>query len=390
MSHESVAEHAGHHAAAHAIREARRCQPAVPLPTGYGEIAYHAAYQRAAANLRNGDEHVELRPLEFDDRSANRLRPATFDQMIGQHRLKTLMARIVANVQASGRPLSHTMVTGASGTGKTTIAQVAAHELGRTVYQVKAPVTHAVLRQMQRQLKDGDVVIVDEIHQQVSGDRRGVSQAADPEDFYHIMEDRRLPVEGHMLPFPAVTFVGATTDEGLLPEAFLNRFPLRLVLDPYTWEDMRDMAIANAHALGLTITDVAAIRLGRASRRIPRQLNTFVRNAQDIMAPGAILDAHVADEVVFDLNGCTWDGLTIDMQRMLTTLLGSRRTKGRGEVVYQASVNTIATALGHSRDTKAVSLFVEPYLIGEGLVCVTHGGRQLTEDGITRALELAQ
>jgi Holliday junction resolvasome RuvABC ATP-dependent DNA helicase subunit len=73
------------------------------------------------------------------------------------------------------------------------------------------------------------------------------------------------------------------------------------------------------------------------------------------------------------------------MRGMLRCLLRSKRENGKGEVVYQASVNTIATAIGHSRDTKAVQLFVEPYLMEQGYVVVTHGGRQLTAAGILRA-----
>lgn len=397
---ESPAEHGAHHAEWRALREVRY-GGAAGLRLKASEHRYNAAAadlalteQRERAKLRAREnaqaERVELRPLTFDDRSANALRPANFSQMVGQDRLKRLMARIVANVRASGAPLDHMLIAGQSGTGKTTIAQVTAHELGRTVYQVKAPVSHGVLEELGRVCHDGDVVIVDEIHQQVTGDRRGIGQAADPEDFYHIMEDRRLPTAGGMVPFPAVTFVGATTDEGLLPEAFLNRFPLKLTLDPYTWDDMERLAVANAHSLGLPIGDIAASRLGRASRRNPRQLNTFVRNALSIGGPAVVVDAALATEVIQDLNGCTWDGLTIDMQGMLRTLLRSRReSRGGKVVVYQASVNTIATALGHGRDTKAVALFVEPYLISEGLVCVTHGGRQLTEAGIARAKELS-
>jgi hypothetical protein len=52
------------------------------------------------------------------------------------------------------------------------------------------------------------------------------------------------------------------------------------------------------------------------------------------------------------------------MQKMLTFLYTrARHMRGDGEVTYSASVNTIATAIGMSRDTKAVALYVEPFLI---------------------------
>jgi Holliday junction resolvasome RuvABC ATP-dependent DNA helicase subunit len=85
----------------------------------------------------------------------------------------------------------------------------------------------------------------------------------------------------------------------------------------------------------------------------------------------------------------TEDGLTRDMQNTLTFLLTKgKRTKADGEVVYQASVNTIATAIGKSRDSKAIALRVEPYLIEQGYLQVGHGGRTLTDAGIERAGEL--
>jgi Holliday junction DNA helicase RuvB len=291
----------------------------------------------------------ELKPLEFDARSANELRPATFDQMVGQDRLRKLMRRIVENSKLSGRPLDHIMLGGQSGTGKTTLAQVVAHESGRRVFQVKAPVGYDVLDALRKTCIDGDVVIVDEIHQQVQGDRRGVTQAADPEDFYHLMEDRKLPTATGMVDFPAITLIGCTTDTGLLPEAFLNRFPLTLTLDPYTYDDMTKLAAANGRALDAPMTAEAAAMFGRASRRNPRQTNTFVKNAISLGARG--IDAALAHEVISGLNNCTPDGLTPDMQRMLTTLLRSRRESRGGHIVHQASVNTIATALGHGRDT---------------------------------------
>jgi Holliday junction resolvasome RuvABC ATP-dependent DNA helicase subunit len=85
---------------------------------------------------------------------------------------------------------------------------------------------------------------------------------------------------------------------------------------------------------------------------------------------------------VLQVNGITEDGLTPDMQAMLTFLY-TKAPNG-----HQASVNTIATVIGKSRDSKAVALRVEPFLIQKGYVQVTHGGRRLTDLGVARAERL--
>jgi Holliday junction resolvasome RuvABC ATP-dependent DNA helicase subunit len=112
-----------------------------------------------------------------------------------------------------------------------------------------------------------------------------------------------------------------------------------------------------------------------------------VKIAASLTADGYV-DDQLASEVL-RFAGVTADGLTKDMQAMLTFLYQrcERRTQD-GEKKYQASVSTIATAIGKSRDQKAVALRVEPYLIEQGYVQVGHGGRTLTDAGIVRALRL--
>lgn len=329
-----------------------------------------------------------LQFLSASDRSDNELRPYLLTEMIGQERLKPLLRRIIDVALETGRTLDHLLLEGASGTGKTTVAHVVAHELGRSVLQVDAPVSHDMLMELREKLDDGDILFIDEIHRQMAADRRGVSAAVQPEIFYHVLEDKRLATARGMLTFPDVTVIGATTDVGLLPEPFLNRFPLRPKLDKYTVDEMLVLAQRNAEALGMEITTEGADALARASRANPRQVNQYVRNCRTLGA--STIGAELAREVIRDLNSTTLDGLTLDMQRMLTFLYTSGRRVVKGEVRYQASVNNIATALGHSRDNKAIALFVEPWLIEKGLVQVAHGGRTLTTAGAERARQLTE
>lgn len=283
------------------------------------------------------------------------------------------------------QPLDHTLLVAPSGAGKSTFSHVIANELGVDVYELEAPVSADTLLALRTVMYEGDILKIEEIHQQGIMDRRGLSSSTQPEVLYSVMEDRTITTASGVLPYPRITVIGTTTDEGLLPDAFINRFPLRPRLDPYSEEQLVTIAYMNARKLGGTITDSAAHIIAGACRGVPRQINNLVKNA-------VMFNARIDDDVVRQalmVNDVTEDGLTADMQHMLTFLLTrARHERGDGDVTYQASVNTIATAIGKSRDSKAVALRVEPYLIEKGYVQVGHGGRSLTQAGIQRAREL--
>lgn len=298
-----------------------------------------------------------------------------------------MMQRFIAAAQVRDRPLDHILLIGPSGTGKSTFSHVIASELGVDVFPVEAPISHDTLLLLRDVMKDGDLLRIEEIHQQGAGDRRGASSAMQPEVLYEVMEDRTITSGTGVLPFPAITIVGTTTDEGMLPDAFINRFPIRPRLERYGADDIAVVAVWNAERLGVRITTSAAVRLANAARGVPREINNFILNGSSLVGPDNIISSAIADEVL-DLNGITADGLTADMQAMLTFLYTRAARKVNDETRYQASVNTIATAIGKSRDSKAVVLRVEPYLIERGFVQVGHGGRTLTDEGVQRAREL--
>lgn len=330
-----------------------------------------------------------MTPAASADRTSNELRPTTFDEIVGQERAKDLMRRAIASCFARKRPLDHTLLVAESGTGKSTFSHVIANELrGIDIYELEAPVSIDMLAQLRTTMYDGDILKIEEIHQQAIMERRGRTGATQPEVLYAVMEDRVLQSPSGVLPFPHITVIGTTTDEGLLPDAFINRFPLRPRLDPYTLEQLCAIVRANARTLELDVTPEAALVLARASRGVPREINNLVRNAMILHPPGATVTAAGALEVL-NINGIAPDGLTPDMQATLIYLFTkARRVAGDGEVRYQSGVDNIATAIGKSRDSKAVKLRVEPYLIRKGLLQVAHGGRVLTEAGIARAKEL--
>lgn len=352
-------------------------------------LAYLAHYENRLANRTPAPPAPSvpaLQPVTATARTSNPLRPKRLDDLIGQPRLKKLMRRIIDAADARDVPLDHVLLIGPSGVGKSTIAHVIAGELGTDCYQLQAPVSTEQLMALRTTMRDFDVLYVDEIHQQAVADRRGRTAQTDPEVFYHVLEDRRIVTATGVLDYPHVTVIGATTDEGMLPDPFINRFPLRPTLEPYRQTDLSKIAKFNADALGVGLTLEAAMAFARAARGVPRQINNYVRNGA-LLAD--VIDVDVAEEVVRELNRTTDDGLTHDMQRALVFLLkrGRRQTRA-GVITHAASVATLATALGKARDTKAVVLRIEPYLIERGYLQVGHGGRSLTDAGVNRANQL--
>lgn len=328
-------------------------------------------------------------PICAASRSKNPLRPTTFDDVIGQARAVKLLRRVVQAAQMRDSVLDHMLFVGGSGTGKSTFSHVIAEEMGVDVYEIEAPISHDTLAELRTTMRRGDILRIEEIHQQAIMDRRGKDSSTQPEVLFSVMEDHVLQSPTGVLDFPEITIIGTTTDEGLLPDAFINRFPLRPYLEPYSVADMTKIARMNADVLGISLSDKAAEMFAGASRRIPRQVNNYVKNAASLVDESRRVNFKLASEVLHDLNRVTPDGLTADMQAMLVFLYTrAERVNGQGEKVYQASVSTIATAIGKSRDQKAIALRVEPYLIELGYVQVGHGGRLLTDAGVKRARQL--
>jgi Holliday junction DNA helicase RuvB len=331
---------------------------------------------------------IPVQPVSTQDRSKNVLRPETFADVVGQDRAKRLIQRMVENARRRNRRLDHLLMVGPSGTGKTTLAHVAAHELDAQVWQLEAPISTDTLLELRESMEPGDVLFIDEIHQQAISERRGKSASTQPEVLFGVMEDFTIATAQGILAFPEITVMGATTDEGMLPDAFVNRFPIKPRLERYSEQDMVKIAEHNAKALGVRLGDGSAEIFAKASRGVPREVNNFMRNA------AALTDYYVtpelASEVVQDLNGMTLDGLTADMQAMLTFIYttGKHTRQADNETTYSASVGTIATGIGKSRDQKAIQLRVEPWLIEKGYVQVAPRGRALTDAGIVRAREL--
>jgi len=194
------------------------------------------------------------------------------------------------------------------------------------------------------------------------------------EILYPAMEDFQLDIvigEGPAarsikLDLPPFTLVGATTREGLLSAPFLARFGLQEKLDLYDVDDLTEVVLRSAQALGVTIDEAAARFLAERSRGTPRVANRLLRRVRDLAQEsyGNRIDASVAGEGL-DRLGIDAHGLCALDRRILGTLL----QHGGGPV----GLKTIAVAVGE--EVRTVEEVYEPYLIRTGLLRRTPQGR---------------
>jgi Holliday junction DNA helicase RuvB len=113
------------------------------------------------------------------------LRPSDFDSFIGQDPIKKMMKTAISSSQKRGEPLGHTLFSGPSGFGKTSLAHLISQELGKQIvvitgYALSKP---AELISVLNTLQHGDILFIDEIHR---------LKPVLEEMLYIAMEDRSL------------------------------------------------------------------------------------------------------------------------------------------------------------------------------------------------------
>ncbi len=305
--------------------------------------------------------------LPFDQK----LRPAAFDQFTGQSKIKERLHIAIEAAKGRGEPLEHLLFFGPPGLGKTTLAYIIAEEMECDIKSTSGPTIEKPgdLAGLLTNLKEGDILFIDEIHRLSSVVEEYLYPAM--EDFViDIMIDQGPSARSVRLNLANFTLVGATTRYGLLTSPMRSRFGLVNRLDFYQAEELKQIVLRSAHILQVEITEPGAMEIARRSRGTPRIANSLLKRVRDyaqVKADGKITPdiAHQALSML-DVDE---KGLDEMDKRILDTII----SKFSGGPV---GIDTIAVAIGEEGDTLAE--VYEPYLIQQGYLKRTRTGRCAT------------
>jgi Holliday junction DNA helicase RuvB len=192
------------------------------------------------------------------------LRPKTFDDYIGQDRLKNNLKLAIDAAKKRGEPIDHILLYGPPGLGKTTMATVIANEMGTNIRVTAGPAIERAgdLASILTNLKDGDILFIDEIHR--------LGRAVE-EVLYSAMEDFKLDImigkgpaaRSVRLDLPRFTIIGATTRTGALAAPLRDRFGLIHRLEFYKDDEISKIINRAATILDSKININASKMLSR-------------------------------------------------------------------------------------------------------------------------------
>ncbi len=318
-------------------------------------------------------QNLNLNPHKIEEeRHDNFLRPSFLGDFIGQEKLKENLEIFLNSAKSRNDSLDHTLFYGPPGLGKTTLAQIIAHEMGVGFKSTSGPVISKSgdLAAILTNLQAGDILFIDEIHRL----NKNVEEI-----LYSAMEDFKLDIiigEGPSaraikIDLPKFTLVGATTRLGAIANPLKDRFGIPLRINFYNVKELEQIIERDAKILNIGIENFASKEIAKRSRGTPRIAIRLLKRVRDfaINANQEIITQKIADYALTQLEIDNY-GLDASDHRYLRFIAENYRGGPVG-------VETISSAISEERDTVEDS--IEPYLIQQGFIEKTPRGRVITE-----------
>ncbi len=300
------------------------------------------------------------------------LRPQTLDDYIGQAKTKENLKVYIEAAKLRNEALDHVLFFGPPGLGKTTLAGIIANEMGTHIKITSGPAIGkpGEMAAILSNLKEGDVLFVDEIHRL----NRQVEEVLYPamEDYViDVMIGKGATARSIRLDLPKFTLVGATTRAGLLSAPWRDRFGVVHHLEFYTLEELKIIILHSAKKLEVSIDEAGAAELAKRSRGTPRLANRFLKRVRDFAQ--VKYDGRITEEVAkFALDLLEVDSMGLDQNDR--NILYAIMEKFSGGPV---GLDTLAAAIGE--DAGTIEDVYEPYLVKNGFINRTPKGRVATD-----------
>ncbi|MCR5650531.1 MAG: Holliday junction branch migration DNA helicase RuvB [Lachnospiraceae bacterium] len=318
---------------------------------------------------------IETNLTSEDEKIESSLRPQSLSEYIGQEKIKEKLEIYIKAAKERGDSLDHVLFYGPPGLGKTTLAEIIAHEMGVNIRITSGPAIEKPgdMAAILNNLQEGDVLFVDEIHRL----NRQVEEVLYPamEDYcIDIVIGKGPTARSLRLELPRFTLIGATTRAGLLSAPLRDRFGISERLEYYNNDDLTQIIINSAGRLNVKVERDGAYQMGMRSRGTPRIANRILKRVRDYaqVRYDGVITSDIADEAL-DIMEVDRYGLDNHDRNILTAMI---QRFGGGPV----GLDSLAATLGE--DPGTLEDVYEPFLLKNGFIIRTPKGRTVTDKAI--------
>ena len=320
---------------------------------------------------------IESSFCEEDSTYETPLRPDNLHDFVGQEKVREQLEVLMGAAKKRSDVLGHCLFSGPPGLGKTTLSRIIASSMGTNITVTSGPVIERAgdLAGILTNLKEGDVLFIDEIHR--------INRTIE-EYLYPAMEDFQLDLvidagsnaRSVKVKLNRFTLVGATTRLGLLSSPLRSRFALSLRLDYYAPEVLQKILFRSAKLLKLEFDETSLLEIANRSRGTPRIANNLLRWVRDF----AVMRS-TEGKISKDVTQQALEMLSIDergLDEMDMRLLSVLIDHYQGGPV---GLQTLSHAIGEEMHT--IEEVHEPFLIMQGLLKRTPRGREATQQAFS-------
>jgi len=311
------------------------------------------------------------------------LRPASWEEYIGQKHIKDNVKILLEAASGRGHIPEHILFYGPPGLGKTTLAHLIAHETRKQMKITSGPAIEKVgdLASILTNLSEGDILFIDEIHR--------LNKMVE-EILYPAMESGVLDIiigkgpsaRTIQLDLPPFTLIAATTRVALVSSPLRSRFSGGVFrLEFYSEKEIAEIVRRSSKLLKTDLDEKALEEIAKRSRFTPRTANYFLKRVRDFaqvnpeekQASDGAGKKNISKEITkraLAMLAIDELGLNSSDRKFLEVLI----EKFKGGPV---GLKTMSAAL--SEEEATIEEVIEPYLIQLGLLERTARGRVATK-----------
>ncbi len=321
---------------------------------------------------QNHSPQTTSQNIPEDNKFENKLRPKYFNEYVGQDKIKENLKIFIQAAKKRKEPLEHVLLYGPPGLGKTTLAYVIANGLQTNIRATSGPAIEKVgdLGSILTNLKDGDVLFIDEIHR--------LNKLIE-EILYPAMEDYKLDIiigkgpsaKTIQLDLPRFTLIGATTRLSLISNPLRDRFGIVNRLDFYSLENIQKIIERSAKILGTDLNPECSQLISQRARRTPRVANRLLKRVRDF--------AEVDEETKLTSKIVHYAMERLDVDNLGLEPIDRQILESIIKLFNGGPVGIQSIAASISEEAETIEDVHEPYLLQIGFIQRTPRGRMATK-----------